>query len=217
MKLSTDTQQKIMTAFLMCIEFYKILMGSFLIIFVPQMCSKDDTDVKEVCSMSDNISSDDQLKQVALYTNGLTFLTFVFLYVVEMKRENWCIEYLDIDESKPNNNLDSEIEEYPNIKKEMSSINLTYFRLVLVTCFMSMCNSIYSISVIVLDHNNAPTFTSLMSFLLFLGIKLFWSLSIAWSSLHEERAFSAYLTINRTYNKIDEDYAKQEKPLQVSL
>jgi hypothetical protein len=34
---------------------------------------------------------------------------FLIHYIVEVKRENWCIEYLDIDPSKPDINLKTEL------------------------------------------------------------------------------------------------------------
>ena len=43
-----------------------------------------------------------------------------------MKRENWCIKYLDIDDDKSSNNLDEEIEKYPKYKHEMHQLNRKY-------------------------------------------------------------------------------------------
>lgn len=45
------------------------------------------------------------------------------MYFIEVKRENWCINYLDIDYSKPTENLDEEIEYYPTFKSEMHALN----------------------------------------------------------------------------------------------
>ena len=39
MKLTIDNKQRLMTGFLVFIELYKMLMGSFLVIFVPQKCN----------------------------------------------------------------------------------------------------------------------------------------------------------------------------------
>ena len=99
MKLDVDTKQRITTGLLFVLEFYKILMGTFLIAFVPQSCGEN------VCSVTENIMSDDLLKMCANIFNAVTFLFVLNFYKTEMQRENWCITYLDIDESKPNDNL----------------------------------------------------------------------------------------------------------------
>ena len=38
-------------------------------------------------------------------------------------REEWCIQYLDIDPDKANENLDDEIEQYPELKEGMAKLN----------------------------------------------------------------------------------------------
>ena len=53
-----------------------------------------------------------------------------------MKRENWCIKYLDIDLTKPNNYLDDEIEAYPKYKKQMNLLNKSYLK-----CFLLFSSS----------------------------------------------------------------------------
>ena len=45
MKITTDTKQRVKTVLSMCLEFYKVLMGTFLVVFVPQQC--DD----KICTM----------------------------------------------------------------------------------------------------------------------------------------------------------------------
>ena len=55
----------------------------------------------------------------------LVFGIFSIL-LFKITRENWAIEYLDIDPDKPNNNLDDEIEDYPLIKKRMHELNKKY-------------------------------------------------------------------------------------------
>ena len=48
MKLDVDSKQRLMTTCYMFLEFYKIIMGTFLVVFVPQKCGD------EICSMTDN-------------------------------------------------------------------------------------------------------------------------------------------------------------------
>ena len=95
-------------------------MGTFLVVFVPQQCGDD------VCSLSDNFSNDALLNRAALACNFAAFATVLGFYAVEIKRENWCIQYLDIDPNRSNNHLDDEIEGYPVLKSEMASLNKQY-------------------------------------------------------------------------------------------
>ena len=48
MKLQPDTKQRIFTTLSMFTEFYKVMMGTFLTIFVPQQCEET------VCTLSQN-------------------------------------------------------------------------------------------------------------------------------------------------------------------
>ena len=48
MKLSVDSKQRVTTTCLMFLEFYKILMATFLVLFVPQKCDE------EVCTITQN-------------------------------------------------------------------------------------------------------------------------------------------------------------------
>ena len=73
----------------MLLEFYKVTMGTFLVIFVPQQCGND------VCSLSQNFSNDAPLNRVALACNFAAFATVLGFYGVEIKRENWSIERID--------------------------------------------------------------------------------------------------------------------------
>ena len=41
MKLSVDSKQRVTTTCLMFLEFYKILMATFLVLFVPQKCDEE--------------------------------------------------------------------------------------------------------------------------------------------------------------------------------
>ena len=69
MKISVDNQQRITTGMLMFLEFYKVMMATFLVIFVPQDCDG------KVCSLSENFNNSDNIHFGALISN---FITFIF-------------------------------------------------------------------------------------------------------------------------------------------
>lgn len=202
MKLSVDNQQRVMAAAMMALEFYKVTMGTLLTLFVPQQCGS------RTCSLYDNATHGGALRNTALLSNLSTFAIVLSLYAVEVRREDWCITYLDIDPNKSNNNLDGEIEAYPEIKRSMHKHNRRYLRLFYVALCAIVMNFGVSSASILEDSAELPTVTSLASFLILVCGKLYTAHDVGTRSVTDERAFSAYLTICRTYNTIDADHRR---------
>ena len=136
MKLTIDTKQRIQSGFTFILEFYKVLMGSFITLFVPHQCGE------HICSMNEIFSQADEFRMFVLAVDFISCIQLIILYALEIKRENWCITYLDIDPKKPNNNLDTEIEEYPEFKKQMTQINKNYKRFSLI-CVVAQSFNIF--------------------------------------------------------------------------
>jgi hypothetical protein len=202
MKVDIDTKQRISTCMNFILEFYKVLMGTFLISFVPQSC--DD----HVCSITENIQNTEPLHLAGNICNLATFVAVLEFYRAELKRENWCIQYLDIDHEKPTNNLDEEIEGYPEIKTQMKSLNSYYLNTTYVAIFMLMINFAFSSVVIGYDYVGTNTLTSLLSFFILVVTKVTSAYSVGKKSVLEEHALSAYLNTAKTYNTIDVDFRK---------
>lgn len=198
--ISVDTSQRLTTTVSFILEFYKVLMGTFLVVFVPQSCGDD------VCSLYENVTNTSGLHLAASIMNGCTFLVVTALYVIELMRENWAITYLDMDDDKPNNNLDDEIEHYPKLKTQMRKINTSYMISVNISIVMMTLNFILSGVSIGFDYVGMNTFTSILSFLLLVASKISTAYSTAHESLYEERIDSAYMKTAKTYNVIDEDH-----------
>jgi len=152
--------------------------------------------------MSENI----QNELACFIFNMMSCLCLIYLYFIELKRENWCITYLDIDPSKPNENLDTEIENYPGIKDEMKKINLKYKNNALICLGFQGVNIILSTAYIGFHWPGSVAVAPLLGYIILMCTKLYNTFFISKTSLHHERAFSAYLTISKTYNTIDEDY-----------
>ncbi len=111
MKITPDTNQRLKSGILFFLEFYKVLMGTLLLVFIPQDCGNHS------CSINENIYSIGLFRNIVKFYNFFTLLLVFVFYIIELKRENWCIEFLDVDVTRPNNNLDEEIEKYPIYKK----------------------------------------------------------------------------------------------------
>lgn len=200
MKVDADTKQRITTFFSMCLEFYKVLMGTFLVIFVPQECNGD------ICTMKENFFNGTVLNSAGNICNFVTFTSIGTLYIIELKRENWCIQYLDIDDEKSTNNLDTEIEAYPKYKAQMARLNTQYIRSVYVALFMMITNFIVSGVTVYQSYSGTNSITTFLSFFMLVFMKLYSSWTVGALSIKDERANSAYMKEPKTYNTIDADY-----------
>ena len=204
MRVDQDNKQRINAVISFGLEFYKILMGTFLTAFIPRECEKG------VCSLTDNIYDEELYHRVAISLNAFSFLVFLAFYYAEISRENWAIQYLDIDPDKPNNNLDEEIEDYPEIKKRMKQLNKKYLVTTKFCTGLQVVNIGVSIGDIGSHWAGAATITPLLSSILLIFMKLYASFIVANASIKDERVFSAYLSVPKTFNTIDEDYKLPE-------
>ena len=71
-----DFTQKMNVASTLILELYRVLMGAFLMAFVPQKC--DD----HVCSIMENINRSGILSHITVSSNGLTLFAFLILYII---------------------------------------------------------------------------------------------------------------------------------------
>ena len=200
MKVDVDTKQRLTTALIFLTEFYKVLMGTFLGVFVPLKC-KD-----ELCTVNDNIYTDDYYHMVTNIYNLISFVIVIAFYIVELRRENWSIEYLDIDESKALNHLDDEVENYPLIKANMRKLNIHYYNMIHLAIFMLVTNFCLSGVLVGFNYYSINTLNSILSFFMLVFMKLNKARTIASTSLKNEMVCSGFLTAPKVYNTIDVDY-----------
>jgi hypothetical protein len=201
--IKQDTIQKIKSLSNFSLEFYKILIGTFLTITVPKKCINS---INSSCSIIDNINDTYFIHRYALYFNSFSFFIFILMYLIELKREKWCIIYLDEDKSKPMDNLDVEIENYSTLKKQMLTIN-KYYSMITRVCFVSqICNICFSGVDIYFKWYGIKSFIPFNSYIIVIFTKLYNSYNISKQSLLYERAYSAFLNDPKIYNTIDKDY-----------
>ena len=200
MKLDVDSKQRLMTTCYMFLEFYKIIMGTFLVVFVPQKCGD------EICSMTDNFFNGTIINSAGNICNFVTFSSIGTLYFVEMRRENWCIKYLDMDESLSTDNLDEEIERYPDYKIHMKRLNNYYIKSVYFALVMMVTNFVVSGVTVYQSYAGSNSVSTFISFFMLVSMKLYSSWSVGSLSIRDERANSAYLKEPKTYNTIDVDF-----------
>ena len=202
MLITNDTKESIKSTFKFFTDYYKILIGNFLTLNVPKYCNN------QSCTIMENIYDTTLFHQIALYINGLNFLIFILMFAIEIKREKWCILKLDQDTNKSMCNLDTEIEQYPKLKKEMKNINKKYFFITKICVISQIINISISVVDIYYKSYGFRSFTPFTSYIMVILYHLYNSYNVYKESLMNERVYSSFLSEPKNYNSIDADYKK---------
>ena len=224
MKVNNDFREKIKTIGLFGVQFYKIIMGTMLTIFVPQKCAhitidNNSTDltisdsISKLCSFDENIESMDNL---TFGFNSWTAFMFILLYTVEIKREYWLIKVFDIDHDKPDNNLEiifadanagtvvSE-DKLTIIKNRLTKYNDIYLGISLITTVFFVINNLVAMNILYDRNYGSASLNTFISFVMLIMIKLYHSNMIAYQSRKDHKALSSFMTEFSSFNVIDED------------
>jgi hypothetical protein len=213
--LSEDNNQRFKSIVSILSNGYKVLMAALLCIFVPQKCPESPTNE---CSINDNFTNLIPYNVVVMVVNFITLATFVYFYSIEYYRENWCIEYLDIDETKPMTNLKTEIESYPEFKQELVRINYIYYISSCVLWGLNIVNFVMS-SVLVYHfyYLDFKSISVMITYFLLVSDKLSTTLATSKKSYTEIMPNSAYMSGPIVFNIIDRDYVKTVKIKEVEV
>lgn len=196
-----DTQQRLGVYMLFIFELYRLLMGTLLILFVPQNCGDN------LCTMDDTIYTNDPYLLANLSISCTTLACFLVLYGLEIHRESKMIEYLEVNESFPSDNdsvaliLDKIPEEHT---KELWRLDKYYQKSGYAAIVFFLVNSIYSGFNIYNRYNDDKTATVFLTNILFLATKLNQVFSVV--NTEQNIFFSSYLTKKLQYNYVDPDH-----------
>lgn len=206
--LTDDQKQTINSIILLLSESFKVLMATLLSIFVPQRC---DNQSDKICTIVDNLTNLTNYNIAVTTINFITLGCFIILYVVEYMRENWCIEYLDIDNDKANTNLKTEIDKYPEYKEKMMLLNNRYNNVSILVVCMNIINFILSAVLIYgyyyLDYKSI---TVLLTNVILIVDKIINCFNVSKKAVQDILPISAYMTTPVIFNIIDKDYRKDE-------
>lgn len=214
MKVDQDLKERLKIGALWVFQSYKVIMGSLLILFVPQKCeelveysgSTDGEYQDVICSVSDNLNkTDDMFHNITLGFNFLCVGLFLITYVVELRREHWCVKHLDINHDFPDNHLDDIIDQKPELKLELRKRNSRYFKITSLTSGVYAINLILSSIIIYDNYVGIQAVTSYTSYVALILLKIYNSLFISYDSLHNDKALSGYITEFSSFNVFDED------------
>ena len=210
-----DFVQRIKVTGIFFLQIYKIMTGTLLTIFVPQSCETFSLETNKTenneCSLTQNYENNDNYHQKTLYWNILTMFLFIGYYTIELKRENWAIQYLDIDNNKPDNSLKEIIKTEKKLDKRMDRLNLHYYNLLRATIFFYFINVCLMIKILYSDYHSSSTISCFLSFVLLVLMKLYNSYIVAKESVKNDKMMSAYMSEFISYNVLDKDYIKSKE------
>jgi len=196
MKIKSNSCCFFKTLFTFILQIYKLAMGTFLLLFVPQNCEG------QTCSMLELWQPVQTEYQMALYFNALTLAMFLWTYMWELKRERWCIQHLDNNKHIAADNLSGILQNRADLDEKLRSLNVHYIHSLHITggiCFINFVGSGYLIALRYLDIS---TITSYFSFMLLILMKLQSSYNVGKQSYHENIALSAYINQPLTFNTL---------------
>lgn len=196
-----DKMQRISMIFLVPLEFYRVIISSLLIVFVPQNCWG------ELCTVQQNLETHSLNYRAGLVVNFFTFFVFLLLYACEVKREHLMIEYLDVNPDMKNDRatVQEALKKLPADKLEHLKLVETRYKYIGgFAILMYIVNAAIS-AVIVFQYNlGTQTATTYATNLLFIALKF---IDVYWTINSEDSIYlSAYLRTKVQFNDADPDY-----------
>jgi hypothetical protein len=194
-----DFQQKLGVSVTVLLEFYRVMIASFLILFVPQKCGD------HICSITENAETGtDHLYDAGFSFNCITLIAFMAMYFAEIKREGKLIAYLDVNPKCKTDN-ESVGEVLQRLPTERSDTILFYDKLYQKTGYFALTcfavNTTLSGIVIYKYYLDDKTTSTFITSVLFMITKM----ADVYSTVKTEKNifYSAYLKGKIQYNDLD--------------
>lgn len=196
-----DFTQKFNASITFVLELYRVLMGAMLLMFVPQKCGD------HLCSSTELMFADAGATYDANYVvNFVTLGSFLFLYVVEFRREHKMIDYLDVNPkfASDNTSVGNALMLLPD-KPRHTILNLdhNYQRATYLAMFFFLVNTIFSGCSIYDMYLDSKTTSVFFTNIIFLAMKLIDANALA--NTETNIFYSAYLKNRVQYNYVDTD------------
>ena len=210
--IDEDLMQRIKVGAIFLLQLYKVTTGTLLSLFIPQSCDN------RICTVVENYNNNEIYHKSVLYWNIFSMTTFFIYYIIELRREEWAIKYLDIDNNKADNALKDIIKEEPTLNKRMDKLNLFYYRSLCVNIIVYTINIGLTIKMIKDNYHSMSTLSCFTSFTLLVLMKLYNSFEVAYNSIKKDKMTSAYMSEFVSFNILDKDYVKEKrKPEEIKL
>jgi len=198
-----DFMQKVGIAPVVALEMYRVIVSSFLVLFVPQKC--DD----HVCTLSENMVLENDLYNAGLVFNFLTMAAFLAMYTLEVKRENRLITYLEVNKAvaSDNDSVGLALNKLAVDKRDsIWELDKYYIYSGWTAIIMFIINTILSGFVVYEYYLDSQTTSTYITNILFMVTKL----ADVHSNVNTEKNvfYSAYLKGKVQYNDVDPDKMK---------
>jgi len=203
--IDEDIVQRLKVGAIFILQVYKVATGTMLSLFIPQSCGD------RICTLRENYENKEPYHQTALYWNMFSMFTFFLYYFVELRREEWAIKYLDIDNDIPDNALREIIKTEPVLDRKMDRLNRFYFNTLIFNIGVYTINIGMTFKMIVDKYHSISTLSCFASFSLLVYMKLINSFIVAYESVHNDKMMSAYMSEFVSFNILDRDYVKNKK------
>ena len=195
---SQDFQQQTNMIISVSLELYRVMISSLLIIFVPQKC--DD----HVCSLMENLHSDNNLYSIGLIINYITGIAFVIMYIFEMRREEKLIKLLEVNNtiSTDNESVGKRLAIFSEEKRhKLFAMDSHYQYASYSVMFIYAVNIVFSGIIINQYSLGNQTLVIFLTNILFMVTKL----SNVYIIINTDKNifFSAYLNTKVQFNDID--------------
>ena len=193
-----DFNQKVAVSISVILELYRVLVSSFLVLFVPQKCGD------HVCSLSENMVLENHLYSAGLVFNFITMASFLAMYTFEVKRENRLITYLEVNKSvaSDNNSVGTALEKLPQDKRDsIWQLDKYYMYSGRASILMFIVNTILSGFVVYEYYLDSQTTSTYITNILFMVTKL----ADVYANVNTEKNvfYSAYMKGKIQYNDVD--------------
>lgn len=195
-----DFTQKMSVYISFIFELYRVVMGSFLILFVPQKCGEDS------CTIFEPVNAGVRLNDAAFGVNVLTFCLFLGMYYAEIKRETQMITYLHVNTEEPcdNDAVGDALRKLPEEKKlSILRWDKLYLRSGQFALVGFIANAVLSSIAIYENFLDGKTTSSLITNILFMLLKIHETQSI--TNTDQNIFYSAYLNERVQFNDVDPD------------
>ena len=200
-ELNQDNKQRIIVGFQFIFELYRVITSSLLILFVPQMC------IDHICTISENLIWEYTIHNIALVFNFISMFSLLIMYIIEIRRENKLILYLDVNIELPNDNDDvgKKLEQMSIVNcNKIYTIDRYYQLSSNIATFIYILNIIFSAFIVNDFYAGSQTLSTFITYILFMAMKLY-SIYII-TSTEKNIFYSAYMKTNVQFNDIDSKY-----------
>ena len=192
-------------------EVYRVIMACALVVFVPQTChgstgcENNVGEVKTVCSVYANININclSNYNIFVLFFNLFTALSFLLLYFIEIKREQWIMKHFQKDPEENDNYIEKFYLQYEGLFRKLFNYNTLYNVTYKAITFIYLTNSVLSAVIFYFHYYDITTITNLITNLLLCSRKIYLGLYLSYTSLANNSPTCYYTREFISFNSID--------------